>query len=89
MDIDISVLRVMEREKDIPFEMLAKAIEEALIAAYEKTDDAAAGGPGRLNRRKSGHVAVMVPERDEEGDDVGEYDSTPDGFGRVAAATAR
>ena len=29
MDIDISVLRLMEREKDLPFEVLASAIEDA------------------------------------------------------------
>jgi N utilization substance protein A len=88
MDIDISVLRLMEREKDIPFNTLADAIEEALLSAYEKTDDAVAGARVELNRR-NGHVAVMVPERDEDGQTVAEYDGTPDGFGRVAAATAR
>ena len=88
MDIDISVLKVMEREKDIPFDTLVSAIEEALIAAYEKTDDAVPGARVDVNRR-NGHVAVMVPERDEDGQTVGEYDGTPEGFGRVAAATAR
>jgi N utilization substance protein A len=88
MDIDISVLRLMEREKDLPFEVLAKAIEEALFTAYEKTDGAAPGARVVLNR-KSGHVSVLVPEVDEEGTKLGEYDNTPDGFGRVAAATAR
>ena len=31
----------------------------------------------------------MVPELDEEGNKIGEYDNTPEGFGRVAASTAR
>ncbi|MGI3780486.1 MAG: transcription termination factor NusA [Janthinobacterium lividum] len=88
MDIDISVLRLMEREKEVPFDLLASAIEEALLSAYEKTEDPVAGARVELNRR-NGHVAVMVPERDEAGETVGEYDATPDGFGRVAAATAR
>jgi N utilization substance protein A len=88
MDIDISVLRLMEREKDIPFETLASAIEEALLSAYEKSADPVAGARVELNRR-SGHVVVMVPERDEEGRTVAEHDGTPEGFGRVAAATAR
>ena len=43
MDIDISVLRLMEREKDVPFEVLAKAIEEALLTAYERTEGAVPG----------------------------------------------
>ena len=88
MDIDISVLRLLEREKELPFEVLAAAIEEALLTAYDRTDGAVPGARVELNR-KSGHVAVMVPERDDEGHRVGEYDATPEGFGRVAASTAR
>ncbi|WP_152362460.1 transcription termination factor NusA [Microlunatus speluncae] len=88
MDIDISVLRLMEREKDIPFDILVSAIEEALLSAYDKTDGAVPGARVELNR-KSGHVNVMVPELDDEGTKIGEYDSTPEGFGRVAASTAR
>jgi N utilization substance protein A len=88
MDIDIAVLRLLEREKELPFEVLAAAIEEALLTAYDRTDGAVPGARVELNR-KSGHVAVMVPERDEQGATVGEYDATPEGFGRVAASTAR
>ena len=88
MDIDISVLRLMEREKELPFEVLARAIEEALLVAYDRSEGAVPGARVELNR-KSGHVAVMVPERDEEGNRIGEYDATPEGFGRVAASTAR
>ena len=88
MDIDISVLRLMEREKDLPFEVLASAIEEALLTAYEKTEQAHTGARVEMNR-KSGHVAVLVPEFDAEGNKIGEFDNTPEGFGRVAASTAR
>jgi len=88
MDIDISVLRLMEREKDLPFEVLVSAIEEALLTAYERSDGAIGGARVDLNR-KTGHVNVMVPELDEEGNRIAEYDNTPDGFGRVAASTAR
>src|SRR3954447_13383578 len=88
MDIDISVLRLMEREKELPFEVLAKAIEEALLTAYGNTEGAVPGARVELNR-KTGHVAVLVPKRDEEGNRIGEYDATPEGFGRVAASTAR
>ncbi len=55
MDIDISVLRLMEREKDLPFEVLASAIEDALLTAYEKTEGAVQGARVDLNR-KTGHV---------------------------------
>jgi transcription termination/antitermination protein NusA len=88
VDIDISVLRLLEREKDIPFDILVAAIEEALLSAYDKTDGAVPGARVELNR-KTGHVNVMVPELDDDGTRIGEYDSTPEGFGRVAASTAR
>jgi transcription termination/antitermination protein NusA len=88
MDIDISVLRLMEREKDVPFEVLIKAIEEALLTAYERSEGAVPGSRVVLNR-KTGHVTVLAPELDEDGKQIGEYDNTPEGFGRVAASTAR
>jgi N utilization substance protein A len=88
MDIDISVLRLMEREKDLPFEVLASAIEDALLTAYEKSESAVHGARVDLNR-KTGHVVVLAPEHDENGQQIAEYDVTPAGFGRVAASTAR
>ncbi len=88
MDIDISVLRLLEREKDIPFEVLAKAIEEALLTAYANTEGSQPGARVELNR-KTGRVNVLVPERDDDEKVIGEYDNTPEGFGRVAATTAR
>ena len=88
MDIDISVLRLMEREKEIPFDLLVNAIEEALLSAYEKTPHAVPGSRVELDR-KSGHVRVLAPELDDEGNKVAEYENTPEGFGRVAASTAR
>ena len=37
MDIDMSLLRMLEREKEIPFEVLVEAIEQALLTAYHKS----------------------------------------------------
>jgi N utilization substance protein A len=88
MDIDISVLRMLEREKDLPFDVLVRAIEEALLVAYDKTDGAVRGARVELDR-KTGHVQVIVPELDDSEATIGEYDATPEGFGRVAASTAR
>ncbi|HEX2857348.1 MAG TPA: transcription termination factor NusA [Propionibacteriaceae bacterium] len=88
MDIDMAALRAIEREKEIPFEVLIKALEDAMLNAYTKTDHPVRGAQVQLDRR-SGRVAVMVPERDDEGEIVGWYDGTPADFGRVAAATAR
>ena len=69
MDIDISVLRLMEREKDLPFAVLVKAIEEALLTAYERTEGAVPGARVELNR-KSGHVQVLAPELDDDGNKI-------------------
>ena len=35
MDIDMTALRALERDKDIPLAVLVKAMEEALLNAYE------------------------------------------------------
>jgi transcription termination/antitermination protein NusA len=88
MDIDMSLLRMLEREKEIPFEVLVEAIEQALLTAYHKTSGAQENARVELDR-KSGHVTVMAEEHDEEGNKVGEYDDTPEGFGRIAATTAK
>ena len=39
MDIDLSVLRLLEREREIPFEELASIIEQAILTAYLKHTD--------------------------------------------------
>ena len=88
MDIDLSTLRMIERDKDIPLDYLLTTLEDALLNAYDKTDAPAKGAKVPL-ARKPGNVAVMIPEKDEEGEIVGWYDGTPDDFGRVAASTAR
>ncbi|MCL2317061.1 MAG: transcription termination factor NusA [Actinomycetia bacterium] len=88
MDIDMSVLRSIERDKDISLDYLVSALEDALRGAYEKTAQAHAGARVELDR-KTGQVHVFVPEVAEDGTVLGEVDDTPAGFGRVAAATAR
>ncbi|MBF4768943.1 transcription termination/antitermination protein NusA [Nocardioides agariphilus] len=88
MDIDLSILRMLEREKEISFDVLVEAIEQALLTAYHKTPGAVEQARVQLDR-KSGHVTVLASEVDDEGNVVGEYDDTPDGFGRIAATTAK
>ncbi len=89
MDIDLSVLRLLEREKEIPFEELVLIIESAILAAYCKQIGSSDSGPRAVLDRKSGHVTIYAPVLDEEGEKTGEADSTPDGFGRVAAFAAK
>jgi N utilization substance protein A len=88
MDIDLSILRMLEREKEISFDVLVEAIEQALLTAYHKTPGAQQNARVVLDR-KSGHVSVLAAELDAEGNVLTEYDDTPDGFGRIAATTAK
>ena len=88
MDIDLSILRMLEREKEISFDVLVEAIEQSLLTAYHKTPGANENARVLLDR-KTGHVSVLAAETDADGNLVGEYDDTPDGFGRIAATTAK
>ncbi|QBR94127.1 transcription termination factor NusA [Nocardioides euryhalodurans] len=88
MDIDLTILRMLEREKEISFDVLVEAIEQALLTAYHKTPGAEEQARVELDR-KSGHVTVWAAELDDDGEKIGEHDDTPQGFGRIAATTAK
>lgn len=88
MDIDLVALRQLERDKEIKLDVLLRALEDALLNAYAKTPGAIDGSRVTIDT-KTGRVQVLAPEKDEEGNQVGEFDDTPADFGRVAAATAR
>ncbi len=88
MDIDMSVLRSLEREKDISFDLVVKAIEDALLIAYFRTEGAAPKARAELDR-VSGHVTIWAAELDENGEVAREYDDTPGNFSRIAATTAK
>lgn len=88
MDVDLSALKALERDKEISMDLLLDALSEALLNAYAKTPGAIEGARVEIDR-KSGRVAVIAPELDESGAVIGEFNHTPEGFGRVAAATAR
>ena len=97
MDIDLSVLRLMERERDIPFDELVQIIEQAILTAYlkhqgegEGKNADAAPSQARVHLdRKTGHVSVFVAEHDEEGNVIGEAEDSPSDFGRIAAFAAK
>ncbi|MCT9934041.1 transcription termination factor NusA [Planotetraspora sp. A-T 1434] len=84
----MSVLRSLEREKDISFDLVVKAIEDALLIAYFRTEGAAQKARAELDRL-SGHVSIWAAELDETGEVVREYDDTPGNFSRIAATTAK
>ncbi len=88
MDIDVQALKQLERDKEIRMDVLLRALEDALLNAYLKTPGAREGARASIDL-KTGKVTILAPELDEEGTKVGEFDDTPEGFGRVAAATAR
>jgi N utilization substance protein A len=88
MDIDMSALRSLVNEREIPLDVVVEAIERALETAYHHTPGAHARARVELDRT-SGHVTVYASETDEEGNVLREWDDTPEGFGRVAATTAR
>jgi N utilization substance protein A len=88
VDIDLAILRSLEREKEISFDILVDAIEQALLVAYHRTPGAQEDARVELNRG-SGHVTVWAAERNDEGEVVREWDDTPEGFGRIAATTAK
>ncbi|MDP9398426.1 MAG: transcription termination factor NusA [Actinomycetota bacterium] len=88
MDIDMGALLALEREKEISFDLLVRAIEQALLIAYQRTEGHAPRARVELDRG-SGHVTVWAQELDDDSGVAREYDDTPSGFGRVAATTAR
>lgn len=88
MDLDLTALKQLERDKGIAMDVLLDALKDALLNAYQKLPAAVEGARVDIDTR-SGRVVVMVPEKDEAGEVIGHYDDTPADFGRVAAATAR
>jgi len=98
VDIDLRVLRLMESEREIPFEELVQIIEQAILTAYLKhtsPDEHHKPVPGEVPParvvldRKTGHVSVFVPEHDEDGNVIGESEDSPSDFGRIAAFAAK
>jgi N utilization substance protein A len=88
MDIDVTALKSLVREKNLSLDLVVETIEAALLVAYQRTDGSAETARVQLDR-KSGHVIVWASEVNDEGEVIGEFDDTPEGFGRIAAATAR
>ncbi len=94
MDIDLSVLRLMEREREIPFDELVVIIEQAILTAYLKHTETPEARDGNAHARvsldrKSGHVSIFVPELNDEGEVIGEAEDVPADFGRIGAFAAK
>jgi transcription termination/antitermination protein NusA len=88
VNVDIAALRAIERDKDISFETVLEAIETALLTAYKHTEGHEPHARVDIDR-KTGVVRVLAQELDATGKVAREWDDTPEGFGRIAATTAR
>lgn len=88
MNVDIAALRAIERDKDISYDTVLEAIETALLTAYKHTEGHQPHARVDIDR-KTGLVRVLAQELDPEGGMTREWDDTPEGFGRIAATTAR
>src|SRR6478609_3610833 len=73
MDIDMSALRLLEREREIPLDLLIPTIEQALLVAYHKSPGAFEKARAELDR-KSGHVTIWAVEIDDDGAPMGEFE---------------
>jgi N utilization substance protein A len=88
VNIDVTALKAVEREKGIPADTVIEAIEQALVTAYRHADGAAKHVRVHVDR-KTGEVAVLAQELGPDGEVVREWDDTPSDFGRIAASTAK
>jgi len=88
MNIDMTALRSLVREKDISLPTVVEALEVALFTAYQHTEGAAPQARLELDRT-TGEVRVWARDLDAEGNTLREWDDTPNGFGRIAATTAK
>ncbi|MBF6226709.1 transcription termination factor NusA [Nocardia abscessus] len=88
MNIEIEALRAIVADKGISIETVISAIESALLTAYRHTEGHQPNARIDINQ-KTGVVRVMAREVDVDGNVISEWDDTPEGFGRIAATTAR
>jgi N utilization substance protein A len=88
VDIDLSVLKNIERENEIPFKELVEIIEAAVLAAYHRNIGNTDKARAHLDQQ-TGHVLIFTAVLDEEGNQTGETEATPDNFGRIATGAAK
>jgi N utilization substance protein A len=89
VNIDIAALRAIEAEKGVSIETVIATIQTALLTAYRHTEGHKQNARIDVNI-KTGSVRVMAHDTDADGNMIGEeWDDTPEGFGRIAATTAR
>ena len=88
MNIDVGALRAIEADKGVSIDTVISAIQSALLTAYKHVEGHQSEARIDVDR-KTGLVRVMAREIGEDGTLISEWDDTPEGFGRIAATTAR
>ncbi len=88
MNIDMAALHAIEADKGISVDVVVETIKSALLTAYRHTEGHQADAHIDIDR-KTGVVRVIARETDEDDNVLSEWDDTPEGFGRIAATTAR
>ena len=88
MNIDMAALHAIEADKGISVDVVVETIKSALLTAYRHTEGHENDAHIDIDR-KTGAVRVIARETDEDGNLLSEWDDTPEGFGRIAATTAR
>ena len=88
MNIDMAALHAIEVDRGISVTELLETIKSALLTAYRHTEGHQPSARIDIDR-KTGVVRVIAFEADENGNLISEWDDTPEGFGRIAATTAR
>ena len=88
MNIDMAALHAIEVDRGISVNELLETIKSALLTAYRHTQGHQNDACIEIDR-KTGVVRVVAREVDEDGNVISEWDDTPEGFGRIAATTAR
>ncbi|MGH3723035.1 MAG: transcription termination factor NusA [Mycobacterium sp.] len=88
MNIDPAAVNLMAADKGITVDEAIDIIKSALLTAYRHTVGHEPNARIEIDR-KTGVVHVMARETDEDGNLITEWDATPEGFGRIAATTAR
>lgn len=92
MNIDMEALRAIEKNQGIAVRDLLETIATALLWAYRDYREVPL--EERAEPRididvATGDVAVLVTERDEDGEVISEYDDTPVNFSRIGAVAVR
>jgi N utilization substance protein A len=88
MNIDMAALHAIVVERGISFDDLLEDVKAAVLSAYRHTEGHQPDAHIDIDR-KSGSVRVLARELDADANVLSEWEDTPEGFGRIAATTAR